>query len=230
MRYPWFVLHGGEVNLYIGRLVPSRWFEYMPLLGAFVIAGDRFKEKTPSFNIYNISSGINTSELSSWFTRWMLAQELEVSRSVVYWEVIENPRKWWPYGVFAGAISFCFTGFLIAMTVLSKDWYGFANAIAMLISIIIRAYILQANRNAINRAVLNAKHLPGTFEHAVKEWDEKSKSGQSAGPMPNAVVRPNGKHWKPELAKIVIVMSDSKVVTMSIPERLIIPVFVSNPT
>src|SRR4051794_35550301 len=28
-------------------------------------------------------------------------------------------------------ISFCFTGFLIAMTVLSNDWYGFANAIAM---------------------------------------------------------------------------------------------------
>jgi hypothetical protein len=170
MGYPWFVfrdwkpfhidalglvtfLGSDEVNLYIGRLVPSRWFEYMPLLGAFVIAGDRFKEKKPSFHIYNISSGITTSDLSSWFTRWMLAQELEVARSVVYWEVVENPRTWWPYHVIAGAISFCFTGLLIAMTVLSKDWYGFANAVAMAISIIVRAYILQANRNDINRKV-----------------------------------------------------------------------------
>jgi hypothetical protein len=111
MGYPWFVLHhwepfhidalglvtllgSDEVKLYIGRLVTSRWLEYMPLLGTFVIAGDRFKEKMPSFNIYNISAGINTPELSSWFTRWMLAQEFEVSRSVVFWEIIEKPRKW----------------------------------------------------------------------------------------------------------------------------------------
>lgn len=103
MGYSWFVLHSWapfhidalglvtflgseEVNLYIGRLVPSRWLEYMPLLGTFIFAGDRFKGKKPSFNIYNISSGINTSDLSCWFTRWMFAQDLEVSRSVVYWE------------------------------------------------------------------------------------------------------------------------------------------------
>src|SRR6201996_5083392 len=79
------LLGADEVNNSVGRLVTSRWLEYMPLLGAFVIAGDRFKEKKPSFNIYNISSGINTSDLSSWFTRWMLAQEFEVARSVVYW-------------------------------------------------------------------------------------------------------------------------------------------------
>ena len=246
MGYPWFVLHGWqpfhidalglvtflgseEVNLYVGRLVPSRWLEYMPLLGAFVIAGDRFKEKKHSFNIYNISSGITTSDLSSWFTRWMLAQELEVSRSVVYWEIVEEPRKWWPYHAIAGAISFCFMSFLITMTVLSRDWYGFANAIAMVISIIVRAYILQANRNAITRAVLNAKPFHGTLEHAVNEREKRRQSGQSAGPMPNAVARPNGKHWKSEIAKIMIVMSDSKAVTMFIPEQLVVPVFVNNP-
>ena len=247
MGYPWFVLHNWEpfhidalglvtllgseeVKLYIGRLVSSRWLEYLPLLGAFVIAGDRFKEKIPSFNIYNISAGINTSELSSWLTRWMLAQEFEVSRSVVYWEFIEKPRKWWPYHLISGAISFCFTGFLIAMTVLSDDWYGFANAIAMVISIIVRAYILQANRNAIDKAVLKeqaaliADPVPGTYRHAVKEWEEKK-----IGPRPNENPMPDGKRWKSELAKIMIVMSDAKAVTMFIPHKLIIPVFVNNP-
>jgi hypothetical protein len=245
MGYPWFVLYHWEpfhidalglvtllgpeeVNAYLGRLVPSRWLEYMPLLGAFVIAGDRFKDKMPSFNIYNISSGINTSDLSSWFTRWMLAQELEVSRSVVYWEVIEKPRKWWPYHVIAGTISFCFTGFLVAMTVLSKDWYGFANAVAMVISIIVRAYILQANRNAINKAVLKAQPGPGTSRHAVKEWN-KNRAVQSARPLPDGKARSDGTPLKSKLAKIMIVMSDAKAVTMFIPEQLIIPVFVHNP-
>ena len=224
------LLGSEEVKLYIGRLVSSRWLEYLPLLGAFVIAGDRFKEKIPSFNIYNISAGINTSELSSWLTRWMLAQEFEVSRSVVYWEFIEKPRKWWPYHLISGAISFCFTGFLIAMTVLSDDWYGFANAIAMVISIIVRAYILQANRNAIDKAVLKeqaaliADPVPGTYRHAVKEWEEKK-----IGPRPNENPMPDGKRWKSELAKIMIVMSDAKAVTMFIPHKLIIPVFVNNP-
>jgi hypothetical protein len=54
----------------------------------------------------------------------------------------------------SGAISFYFTGFLIAITVLFNDWYSFANIIAIIISIIVRAYILQVNRNAINKAVL----------------------------------------------------------------------------
>jgi hypothetical protein len=132
--------------------------------------------------------------------------------------------------VIAGAISFCFTGFLIAMTVLSDDWYGFANAIAMVISIIVRAYILQANRNAINKAVLQAQAelitqpVPGTFKHAVKEWEEKK-----IGPRPNENPMPDGKPWKSELAKIMIVMSDARAVTMFIPHKLIIPVFVNNP-
>jgi len=244
MGYPWSVLHGWEpfhidalglitllgseeVNNYIGRLVSNRWLEYMPLLGAFVIAGDRFKEKTPSFNIYNITSGINTSELSSWFTRWMLAQDFQVTRSVVYWEIIADARTWWPYHLIAGSISFCFTGLLIAMAVLSKDWYGLANASAIAISIFVRAYILQANRNAINTEVLTAKPLPGTYEYAKKQWDEQpGPDPQATGPQEGH--RPDENPWKKELATILIVMSDAKAVTMYIPEQVIIPVFVNN--
>jgi hypothetical protein len=82
MGYPWFVLHhwepfhidalglvtllgSKEVKLYINRLVLSRWLKYLPLFSAFVIAGNRFKEKIPSFNIYNINTGINTPKLLS---------------------------------------------------------------------------------------------------------------------------------------------------------------------
>ena len=245
MGYPWYVLYNwqpfridalglitllgsDEVNNYIGRLVSSRWLEYMPLLGAFVIAGDRFKEKKPSFNIYNISSGINTSDLSSWFTRWMLAQELEVTRSVVYWEVVDTPRKWWPYHVIAAGISFCFTGLLIAMAVLSEDWYGLTNAVAIITSIIVRAYILRANRCAINKAALKANPLKGTLRHATKEWEKQQGRGYLSEP-PSAVSKPGGMHWRPELAKIMIVMSDAKAITMFIPEQLVVPVFVNNP-
>jgi hypothetical protein len=40
---------------------------------------------------------------------------------------------------------------------------------------------------------------------------------------------PDGKRWKSKLAKIMIMMSNVKAVTMFIPNKLIIGVFVKNP-
>ncbi|KAL3256203.1 hypothetical protein ABHI18_007768 [Aspergillus niger] len=75
------------------------------------------------------------------------------------------------------------------MTILSKDWYGLANAVSLMLSVIIRACILQANRSAIDRAVKAPE----------------------------------------EIAKTILITPDSKVVTMFIPNNLIIPVFVRTP-
>jgi len=143
------LLGAEEVDDAIGRLAQSTYLEYMPLLGAFVIAGDRFREKKPSFSLYNISEGIHTTDLSPWLTRWMTSQDFETTRSFVRWTVTP-PRPHRRRTLIAALLSFIFNGFLIALTILSKDWYGLANGLAMVTSILVRAYVIKANRDGID--------------------------------------------------------------------------------
>ncbi|KAL4815265.1 hypothetical protein BDW67DRAFT_164780 [Aspergillus spinulosporus] len=216
------LLGANEVDTAVGRLAPSYWLEYMPLLAGFVFAGDRFRTKQPTFTLYNVSSGIVTGNLAAWFTRWMQTQEFHVSRSLVYWEVEKTPRTRWMYFIVPALISATFNGFLLVMTVLSGDWYGFANAIAIILLIIVRAYMIQENRHAINKTVAAAKPLPTTFAGALEEWKEKRKKDPQA-PAP----QPDSRQWRPEVAKILVVMPDSRAVTMFIPEHLLRGVFVT---
>jgi hypothetical protein len=47
----------------IGRLVSSPLLQLLPLLGAFVVVGNRFTERRPGYTLYAISGGIVTTEL-----------------------------------------------------------------------------------------------------------------------------------------------------------------------
>ncbi|OJJ94695.1 hypothetical protein ASPACDRAFT_55617 [Aspergillus aculeatus ATCC 16872] len=188
MGFPWITLQSWEpfhidalgvlsllgaeaLDTSVGRLVASKWLEYMPLLAGFVIAS------------------MHTTDLAPWFSRWVQCQEFETTRSIVYWDVGNNPQSWLCYRIISGVLSICLLGLLLAMTVLSKDWYGLANAIALMVSVIVRAYVLQANRNAVDRAVES----------------------------------PEG------IAKTLLITPDSKVITMFIPDNLIVPIFVRKP-
>lgn len=176
------LLGAEEVNSAVGRLVSSAYLEYLPLLGAFIIAGDRFTEKAAGFNLYNISQGIHTTDLSAWLTRWMLSQDFEVTRSFVVWKVTP-PRSRKKEIVASVVISFVLNGFLIAMTLLSADWYGFANALAMVISIVVRAYVIGQQRLAIDamvdKAVAKTEPPEGTYEADranYKAWKLEKKA------------------------------------------------------
>ncbi|KAL5334165.1 hypothetical protein BJX70DRAFT_378999 [Aspergillus crustosus] len=219
MVYPWDFLHewqpfkidalglvtllgAQDVDNAIGRLVPSQWLEYMPLLAGYVIASDQFRQKKPAFNWYNISSGIHTTDISGWFSRWLMAQDFADTRSIVWWEVSHSHRgrRRGVHCLIAAAVSCCTTGMLIALAVLSRDWYGVANALSLSVSIVVRAYILQANRAAIDAAI-----------HEVEKNSEKGES------------------WDHHV-KTLLILPTSNVVTVMVPENLIRSVFVCNPT
>jgi hypothetical protein len=206
MGYPWITVQSWEpfhidalgvlsllgaeaIDITVGRLVASKWLEYMPLLAGFVIASDCFRKKNPAFLFYNLTKGIHTTDLAPWFSRWVQCQEFETTRSIVYWDVGNKPQSWLGYQIISGAFSICLIGLLLAMTVLSKDWYGLANAIALMVSVIVRAYILQANRNAVDRAVKSPERN----------------------------------------AKTLLITPDSKIITMFIPDNLIVSIFVRKP-
>jgi hypothetical protein len=230
MGYPWSVLYewqpfkidalglitllgAQEIDHAIGRLVPSRWLEYMPLLAGHVIAGDRFRQKKPAFNWYNVTSGIHTTDLAAWFSRWLMAQDFTPTRTVVWWEVRDQRRRrpghQWGRGQrlddkdIAALMSLCTMGVLIAMAVLSGDWYGFANGVALALSILVRAYIVRANRAAIDAAV--ERTLGGRFQTAPTVDDSCH-------------------------VKTLMILPDSTAITVFVPETLIRTVFVCNPT
>ncbi|CAG7919583.1 unnamed protein product [Penicillium olsonii] len=209
MQYPWISLYewqpfrvdalglitllgAEEINNWVGRLVPSRWMEYMPLLAMYVIAGDRFRARSASYSLYNISSGIFTTECAPWFTRWIHCQNFKRNRMIVSWEVSKMPQKRRLLdNSTAIFVSVCFTGLLLIASILARDFYGTANASAIVISILARSCILHANRAAIDRDVLKAKAPKG-----------------------------------PE--KLIIITPDANVITMFIPNELIIRVFTRN--
>lgn len=188
------LLGAEEINVWVGRLAQSKFVEYMPFLAGFIIAGDRFRGKNQSFHLYNITKGVDTYELAAWVTHWLQCQKLETTRSIVYWEAISKPRQKIRETVLAAFIAAVLLGFLLVMTILSGDWYGFVNALSLVIMVIGRAYMIQLNRQAIDRSILNL--APSTLARS---------------------------------SKTIVVTPNSKVVTMFIPDELIVPVFVRNP-
>ena len=240
MKYPWAVLSSWapfkidalglvtllgaeEVNASVGRLAPSYWVEFMPFLAGFVFAGDRFRSKQAAFTLYNVSSGIVTGNMASWFTRWMQAQEFERSRSVVYWEVEDTPRNTYPGHIISLLISFSVSGFLVAMTILSGDWYGFTNALALVLMTVVRGYLIQAHRNSLDRGVRSARPLRTTFTGAIEEWEKNLKHDPDA-PRPEK----SSREWRPEVVKTLVELPDARLVAMFMPEHLIRPVFVAD--
>ncbi|KAJ0414788.1 hypothetical protein BJY00DRAFT_320727 [Aspergillus carlsbadensis] len=200
------LLGAQEIDHAIGRLVPSRWLEYMPLLAGHVIAGDQFRQKKPAFNWYNVTSGIHTTDLAAWFSRWLMAQDFTPTRTIVWWEVRDQRRRrqghQWGQRLddkgIAALMSLCTTGVLIAMGVLLGDWYGFANGVALALSILVRAYIVRANGAAIDAAV------------------ERTLEGR---------VQDDSGH-----VKTLMILPDSTAITVFVSETLIRTVFVCNPT
>jgi hypothetical protein len=66
------ILGSEEMDRCIGRLVPSAYLDYLPLLGAFVISSRAFAKYQPgSTTMYNASAGIKTTMLAGWFSRWL---------------------------------------------------------------------------------------------------------------------------------------------------------------
>ncbi|RHZ43465.1 uncharacterized protein CDV56_102117 [Aspergillus thermomutatus] len=89
------------------------------------------------------------------------------------------------------------------MVVLSQDWYGLANALAILTSILVRVYILQANRHAIDAA--------------VREEESRPMQKQT-------------KENRDEHDKTLVILPNSKVVTVFLPRKTIKSVFIQNPS
>ncbi|KAL5337359.1 hypothetical protein BJX70DRAFT_389392 [Aspergillus crustosus] len=214
-----------EMDRSIGRLMPSEYFDYLPLLGAFVVAGDRFTEKKIGYTIYNISAGIMTTELAGWFSRWIQAQDFSTVRSKVTWKVVNRPPRCKALSLGFIFVALPVHGMLVALTVLTADWWGFANVIAMLVSVLVRWALVAQNQAGIDRNIDDAKQEMqkrlNDYNAALEEFEKVQQDNPTIAPP----VRPKDE----ESVKVIVVTQDSKVVTIDAPAYLIRPAFTANP-
>jgi hypothetical protein len=188
-----------EVNTSVGRLVTSRYTEYLPLLGAFILAGNQFTDSISSFELYNLHSRIKTTDLAGWFQRWCLAQNFNRASNTVRWTVQNKSDTLWRSRLdtlLAALLGLVANGALLALAVLEGDWWGLANAISMIFSVIVRVYLVKQNRKALD--ALADKHAD-----ADRKVDDR--------------------------ARFLVFLNDGKLVTMNATPGLVKDCFVDKP-
>lgn len=222
------LLGADEMDRSIGRLMPSEYFDYLPLLGAFVVAGDRFTDKRTGFILYNISAGIMTTELAGWVSRWIRAQNLHKIRSKVTWEVADRPRRWSKFIFGLVLISLPCHGMLLTLTVLVADWWGFANVVAMIISVGVRCAQVSENQAGIDAniraAEKEAQNNMSKYEEALKQIEERRQRGENL-----EEINPPNEPKDFDDAKVLMVTEDSKVLTLVVPNYMVKATFTANP-
>jgi len=240
------MLGSNEMDESIGRLVSSPFLQFLPLLGAFVVAGDRFTERRPGYTLYSISSGILTTEVAGWFYRWVKSQRFETVRTRIEWEVGLRPPRWRAYLAGFLLVGLPLNGMLVAMTILSDDWWGFANAISMVVSIVVKMLVVHMNSRAIDANIATAKtsldnmvrkykNDAEEFQRAQRDYENQlrmRRDTQERGDI--GMIEPVLKPVRPidpeAPAKLLVITDDSRAISMRASEYLVKHLFAANPT
>jgi hypothetical protein len=119
------LLGAEEVYNAVGALEHSRYTEYLPLFGTYLIAENRFTRPVPGFALYNISDGVHISIVNGWFSRWLMAN-LSDKITILDWEVSPRKRRFNDKQLLSGGIGILENGALTGIAALQADFYGLA--------------------------------------------------------------------------------------------------------
>jgi hypothetical protein len=89
---------------------------FLPILGAYLVAGNQFTEAASGYQLYNLTDAITTTSISGWFGRWLVSQELKTGISAFEWRVSNTPREFRWRDRFASSIGFILMAALTALT------------------------------------------------------------------------------------------------------------------
>ena len=163
------MLGAAEVDHTVGRLVRSRYTDFLPLLGAYTLASNQITRPIPGFVLYNITDGIMATDLNGWFTRWLLEASMTFTSSTLLISVKMNSRT---RGRIIGAIilGVLANSLILLLAIITTDWWGVVNAISMALSVLVRQIILGQNRVALDASVTEKRRLHGAPETLVKAF------------------------------------------------------------
>lgn len=210
------LLGAEEVDKSVGTLQRRRYTECLPLLAAFVISGNRFTEEKPGYALYNLTDGVHTTELKGWFTRWLSSQRIRNSTTIFRWSVEPTPRQDRRIDMVAPVIALLGLAPLFACTILIGDWFGLGNSLALILSILVRKFLLWQRRTALNAVVAPEDeqalpmHSPSS-EKAHRSVDTFTKQLHREGSQPNMT----------EILKLLVTRADGKLVTIYCPRSIL---------
>jgi hypothetical protein len=145
-----------ELNLAIGRLARNSFTEYLPLLGGYIIANNSFVKPTPGFSVYNITDGIMATDVTGWFARWLTCQQLTWSSTTIRISGVSRRTAQVGKEFISSLIGLVTLAPVLVFTCIMGDWWGFANTLSMLISVVVRRIVVGQNRLALDKATENA--------------------------------------------------------------------------
>jgi hypothetical protein len=145
------IIGADEFNRSTGRLVRNCYTDYLPFLGGYVIAGDLFVKPLPGLTLYNITDGIMSTDLAGWFSLWLVTQNLSWSNSTMVLSVQNVAHNELHTDYISGFIGFITNTSLLMLAMLIWDWFGLANALMMILSVLVRTMLIKQNREAIDR-------------------------------------------------------------------------------
>ena len=157
------LLGAEEVTQSTGSLVKRKVTECLPLLGAWMVAGDRFMDRQTGYDMYDLTNGIRRPQLAGWFTRWLGTQDVARHTTVFEWSHEPPVSASGSMGreLLAVMLGCILLLPLLALTVLIRDGWGVANTVAILVSICVRRILFSQRRAAIEclitESVNNAK-------------------------------------------------------------------------
>lgn len=170
------ILGAEEVDVAVGRLIANALVEYLPLLGAFAVAGNRFVRPLPGFTLYSISDGIMATDVAGWLSRWLSMQKLRWNTTTLIWAVRQSkPRRrafWSPSSeeILALSVGLVTNFGLLVLTILVEDWFGLANALAMIVSVYVRWYLVRQHREYLDREAEKIVVMGGENSDFVKAF------------------------------------------------------------
>ena len=159
------LLGASEMDEALGGLV-----RYLSLLGAFVIAGNDIVKPIPGFTLYNVSDGIQATDIAGSVVG-SIARTFTWNSSSLHLSPIQRRGR---HSHFAEEVCSALFGFVtisavIFITIFVWDWWGFANAISILIS---NFFQKCRQREQGNRVSCDELHIGREIE--VQRFDETS--------------------------------------------------------
>lgn len=197
------LLGAEEVSRAIGGLQHSSVTEYLPLMGAYLIAANRFTDPLPGYMAYNITDGIIPPALNGAFTRWLdnhiySSSRRDLSITTITWTLASKKdlASSWRKQFQPLIISFVLNSALLVMCVLLADWYGIANSAGMIMSVVVRWFLLRQNRRKLHEYAEKARKqldVPNPKPEDIQEKkllvEPPSSSKLVVNKLPSALIR-----------------------------------------
>lgn len=143
------LLGADAVRKSLGRLTYSL-FEYFPLLAGHIFVDNSVADPIPGFVLYNITEGVVATNLSTWFTRWLLCQK--VTYSATHLEITGTTSRHGQTNHHSRAciVALVLNSLLIIWPLLMSDWYGFVASFSLVGVVAVRIWTLRAMRQSLD--------------------------------------------------------------------------------